>query len=92
MHFCHFQWNFWKTDLFIKNPTLIFQSAFDKRGTKDTRGTVKLINRNKLTTLWLKMKKTNRQTKVHLTQHKKLTNRQHEPHQKLGVISGAPEG
>ena len=30
-----------------------------KEGTKDTRGTVKLINRKKnLTTPWLKMKKT----------------------------------
>ena len=26
------------------------------------------------------------------TQHRKLKNKQHEPHQKLGVISGAPEG
>ena len=27
-----------------------------------------------------------------MTQHRKLKNKQHEPHQKLGVISGAPEG
>ena len=26
------------------------------------------------------------------SQHRKLKNKQHEPHQKLGVISGAPEG
>ena len=63
-----------------------------KRGTKDTRGTVKLINRNKLTTPWLKMKHANRQTIVHVTQHRKLKNKQHEPHQNLGVISDAPEG
>ena len=34
------------------------------------------------------MKKTNR----HMTQYRKLKNKQHEPHRKLGVISGAPEG
>ena len=39
-----------------------------------------------------KKKRTNRKTKVHMTQHRKLKNKQHEPHQKLGVISGAPEG
>ena len=54
------------------------------------RGTFKL--ENKLTTPWLKMKKTNRQTIVHKTQHRKLKTEQQEPHQKLGVISGAPEG
>ena len=27
-----------------------------------------------------------------MTQHRKLKNKQHDPHQKLGVISGAPEG
>ena len=37
------------------------------------------------------MKKTNRQTIVHMTQHRKLKNKQNEPDQKLGVISGAPE-
>ena len=36
-------------------------------------------NENKLTTPWLKMKKTNRQTIVHTTQHRKLKNKQHEP-------------
>ena len=40
----------------------------------------------------LKRKKTNRQTIVHMTQHRKLKNEQHEPHQKLGMISGAREG
>ena len=39
----------------------------------------------------VKMKKTKRQTIVHMTQHRKLKNK-HEPCQKLGVISGAPEG
>ena len=29
------------------------------------------------------------QTVVHMTQHRKLNNKQHEPHQKLGVISFA---
>ena len=38
------------------------------------------------------MKKTNRQTIVHMTQHRKLKNKQHEPLKKLGVILGAPEG
>ena len=36
--------------------------------------------------------KTNRQIKVHKTQPRKLKISQHEPHQKTGVISGAPEG
>ena len=37
------------------------------------------------------MKRTNKQTLVHMTQHRKLKNKQHEPQQKLGVISGAAE-
>ena len=37
-------------------------------------------------------KKKKNQTTAHMTQHRKLKNKQHEPHQKLGVISGAPEG
>ena len=36
-----------------------------------------------MTTPWLKMKTANRQTIVHMTQQ--LKNKQHEPHQKLGV-------
>ena len=37
--------------------------------------------------------KKDKQTKiVHMTQHRKLKDKQHEPHQKLGVISGAPGG
>ena len=37
-------------------------------------------------------KNANRQTIVHMTQNRKLKNKQHEPHKKLGVISGASEG
>ena len=39
-----------------------------------------------------KNEKTNRQTIEHMTQNRKLKNKQHEPHQKLGVISGDPGG
>ena len=46
----------------------------------------------KLTTTWLKHKKTNRQIIEHKTQHRKLKTKQHESHQNLGVIAGAPEG
>ena len=45
-----------------------------------------------MTTPCLKMKETNKQTILHMTHHRKLKNKQHEPHQKLGLISGAPEG
>ena len=41
-----------------------------------------------MTTPWLKMNRTNRQTIVHTTQHRKLKNKLNEPYQKLGVISG----
>ena len=37
-----------------------------------------------------KDKQTNSST--HMTQHRKPKNKQHEPHQKLGVISCAPKG
>ena len=63
-----------------------------KEGRKIPEGQSNSEIENKLTTPWLKMKLTNRQTNVHMTQHRKLKNKQHEPHQKLGVISGAPEG
>ena len=36
-----------------------------------------------------KNEKDKQTTIVHMT-HRKLKNKQHEPHQKLGVISGAP--
>ena len=39
-----------------------------------------------------KKKKTNREIIVHKTQHRKLKTEQHEPNQKLGVISGASGG
>ena len=38
-----------------------------------------------------KYKQTNNSTHD-TSQHRKLKNKQHEPHQKLGVISGTPEG
>ena len=38
-----------------------------------------------------KNKKTNRQIIVQKTQHRKLKTEQHEPHQNLGIITGAPE-
>ena len=33
-----------------------------------------------------------KQTTAHMTHYRKLKNKQHKPHQKLGVISGVPEG
>ena len=39
-----------------------------------------------------KNKKTNKQIIVQKTQHRKLKIEQHEPQQKLEMISGAPEG
>jgi hypothetical protein len=63
-----------------------------KRGTKDTKGTVKLINLKQTDNAMAKNEKDKHKTIVHMTQHRKLKNKQHEPHQKLGVISGAPEG
>ena len=63
-----------------------------KEGRKIPEGQSNSLIENKLTTPWLKMKQTNRQKIVHMTQHRNLQNKQHEPHQKLGVISGAPGG
>ena len=40
----------------------------------------------------VKNKKTNRQIIVQKTQHRKLKTKQQKPHQKLVVITGAPEG
>ena len=40
---------------------------------------------------WLKMKKIHRQIIVHKKQPTKLKTEQHESHQKIGVISGAPD-
>ena len=62
-----------------------------KRGTKDTKGTVKLINLKQTDNAMAKNEKDKQKTE-HMTQHRKLKNKQHEPPKKLGVISGAPEG
>ena len=62
-----------------------------KRGTKDTKGTVKLINLKQTDNAMAKNEK-HKQTTVHMTQHRKLKNTQHELPKKLEVISGAPEG
>ena len=40
----------------------------------------------------VEMKRSNRQTIVHMIEHRKLKNKQQALHQKPGVISGAPEG
>ena len=54
-----------------------------KRGTKDTRGTVKPINRKQTDNAMAKNeKKTNRPTTAHTTQHRTPKNKQHKP-QKL---------
>ena len=53
-----------------------------KRGTKDTKGTVKLINLKQTDNAMAKNEK-DKQTTAHVTQHRKLKNKQHEPHQKL---------
>ena len=62
-----------------------------KRGAKDTKGTVKLINLKQTDNAMAKNEK-DKQTTAHMTQHRKLKNKQHKPHKKLGVISGALEG
>ena len=51
-----------------------------KRGTKDTKGTVKLINLKQTDNAMAKNK--DKQTTAHMTQHRKLKNKQHEPNQK----------
>ena len=65
----------------------IFNFTYDnyvlKRGTKDTKGTVKLINLKQTDNAMAKMKKTKKKT-AHMTQHRKLKNKQHEPPKKLG--------
>ena len=63
-----------------------------KRETKDIKGTVKLVNLKQTDNAKAKNEKDKQKTIVHMTQHRKLKNKQHEPHQKLGVIAGAPEG
>ena len=57
-----------------------------ERGTKDTKGTVKLINLKQTDNAVAKNEK-DKQTTAHTTQHRKLKNKQHEPHQKTrGVL------
>ena len=55
-----------------------------KRGKKDTKGTVKLINLKQTDNAMAKNEKKTKKTTAHMTQHRKLKNKQHEPHQKLG--------
>ena len=62
--------------MYVKNNNTQY-----KRGTKDTKGTVKLINLKQTDNAMAKNEK-DKQTTTHMTQHRKLTNKQHEPHQK----------
>ena len=55
-----------------------------KKGTKDTKGTVKLINL-KQTDNTMAKNENDKQTTAQTTHHRKLKNKQHVPHQKLGV-------
>ena len=52
-----------------------------KKETKDTKGTVKLINLKQTDNAMAKNEK-DKQTTAHTTQHRKLKNKQQEPHQK----------
>ena len=52
-----------------------------KGGTKDTKGALKLINLKQTDNAMAKNEK-DKQTIAHMTQHRKLKNKQHEPHQK----------
>ena len=79
------------TYIMLKLPSR-FSLSFLKKCRKIPKGQSNSKIETKLTTPWLKKKKTNRQTIVQKTQHRKLKIQQHEPHQKLGVILGAPEG
>ena len=56
-----------------------FSPCGTKDGQKIPEGQSNSLIENKLTTSWLKIKKTNRQTVVHMTQHRKLKKNQHEP-------------
>ena len=59
---------------------------FFKRGTKDNKGTVKLINLKQTNNAMAKNEKDNQKT-AHMTQHRKLKNKQHEPPKKLKYIA-----
>ena len=48
------------------------------RGTKDTKGTVKLVNVKQTDNAMAKNEKDKQKT-AHMTQHRKLKNKQHEP-------------
>ena len=61
----------------------IHVQMYIKERRKIREGHSNLQIKNKLTTPWLKKKKTNRETKVHKTQHRKLNTKQHELHQNL---------
>ena len=50
-----------------------------KRGTKDTKGTVKLINLKQTDNVMAKNEK-DKQTTAHTAQHRKPKNKQYEPH------------
>ena len=56
-------------------------SIQNKRGTKDTKGTVKLINLKQTDNAKVKNER-DKQTTAHMTQHRKPKNKQPEPHQK----------
>ena len=59
-----------------------------KRGTKNTKGTVKLINVKQTDNTMAKNEK-DKQTTAHMTQHTKRINNTN-PTKKPGAISGAP--
>ena len=64
----------------------------NKRGTKDTKGTVKLINLKQTDYAMAKNEK-DKQTTAHMTQHRKLKNKQNETHQKTrGALRGTGRG
>ena len=50
----------------------------DRRGTKDTKGTVKLINLKQTDNAMAK-NENHKQKTAHMTQHRKLKNKQYEP-------------
>ena len=59
----------------------------DKKGTKDTKGTVKFINLKQTDNAMAKNEK-DKQTTALMTQHRKLNNTNHT--KKLEVASGTP--
>ena len=57
----------------------------DKRGTKDTKGSVNIINLKQTDNAMAKNEK-DKQTTTHTTQHRKLKNKQHEPRRRSFTI------